>query len=156
MKRQFILRSLQNFESLVHFLEANWPQLSREETPIEVKCSIYQKSRTNDQLAVLWAGILQPMADQAWIGGRQYSAETWHEFMKQTHIPAMQHEEEWPGRWVKDGAVLYRFMPDGDRQFSGSTAMLTKRGMAEYITRCEAYAVSELGVKLPANPREFA
>jgi len=155
MKRQFILRSLQNFESLVHFLEANWPQLSREETPIEVKCSIYQKSRTNDQLAVLWAGILQPMSDQAWIGGRQYSAETWHEFMKKTHIPAIAADQTEPGTHVKNDSKIWEYMPDGERQFCGSTAMLTKRGMAEYITRCEAYAVSELGVKLPANPRDL-
>lgn len=112
-------------------------------------------SRQNDQLAAMWAGIVQPLADQAWIGGRQYSADVWHEFLKREIIPAMLEEQEEPGQWIKPTAQLWRYMPDGRREFSGSTAMLTKLGMSEYMQRIEAYAVSEHGVKLPANPRDL-
>ena len=112
-------------------------------------------SRQNDQLAAMWAGIVQPLADQAWIGGRQYSPEVWHEFLKRETIPAMLEDQEDPGQWIKQGADIWRYMPDGSREFCGSTAMLTKRGMSEYMQRIEAYAVSEHGVNLPANPRDL-
>lgn len=152
MKRQFVLRERQHLESMARFVEMNWLEMAKTGEPMQITCSVYRASRTNDQLAAMWAGILQPLADQAYIGGRQYPAETWHEYMKRETIPAMLAEEEKAGQWVKVGAELWRYMPDGSREFCGSTGMLTKRGMSEYMGRIEAYAVVEHGVRLPAKP----
>lgn len=152
MKRTFVIREQANAETLALFLAGNWRSMAERGEPMQVTCSIYRASRTNDQLAAMWAGIIQPLADQAWIGGRQYSAEVWHEWLKRETIPAMAADQTEPGQWVKNGSTLWRYMPDGSREFCGSTGMLTRAGMSEYMQRIEAYAVSEHGVRLPTRP----
>jgi hypothetical protein len=151
MKKVFILRSEQQIDALEAFVANNWQAMSRNGQPMQITISEYNGSRSDDQLAAMWAGIIQPIADQAYINGQRYSAETWHEYLKQLVLPEMAKEDE-HGEWFKSGGGVYRYMPDGSRQFVGSTGKLTKKGMGEYMGRIEAYAVQELGVRLPVSP----
>lgn len=153
MKRTFILRSQEIRDALIKFIDANFWDMAKTDAPMTVTCGEHKKTRTNDQNAAMWAGILQPLADQVWVHGRRYTPEIWHDYLKQKVIPEMIEEEPESGDWVKDPNV-WDYMPNGDRVFIGSTTKLTKSGMAQYMLRIEAFAVAEMGVKLPANPKE--
>jgi hypothetical protein len=154
MKRQFIIRAPEHKDALIRFIDQNWHAMSKTGEPMQVLLSAHRGSRTNDQLAAMWAGILQPMADQIWLDGRRFSAETWHQHAKMTILPDMQEEGLY--EWFKARAdlSLWLYLPNGDRQFIGSTDMLNKKGMSEYMGRLEAWAV-DMDVQLPAAPGSF-
>ncbi|MCV5968699.1 recombination protein NinB, partial [Lactococcus petauri] len=50
--------------------------------PIEVVFREQVKVRKPTQNSLLWAGALSDIASQAWVNGRQFSAEVWHEYFK--------------------------------------------------------------------------
>lgn len=149
MKRQFILRAPEHKDALLRFIDQNWHAMSRTDKPMSVTCAEHKQSRKDEANSAMWAGILQPMAEQAYIGGRRFSAEVWHEHCKREFLPeeagdaTLAHYRKWD------------YLPDGSRVLVGSTTQLTKRGFSEYMAQLEAYAVEELGVRLPAAPNTF-
>ncbi len=105
-----------------------------------------KKVRTPDQNSLMWVGPLADICDQAWVSGKQFSAEVWHEFFKRKFLPEGTEEDfdrritkTWKGKWTID--------PDGDRVLIGSTTQLSTYGMSIYMTEVEAYAATELGVR---------
>lgn len=108
--------------------------------------------RTMSQQSLMWAGPLKDIAEQAWVAGKQYNAEVWHEFFKKKFLPEIMDEnydrkitKKWNGKWV--------FGPDGDVVLVGSTTQLSTYGMGIYITELEAYGASELGVRFTTQRR---
>lgn len=119
---------------------------------IEVVARTRQKKRTNDQNAYYWLRLTE-ISEQAWIGGRQYSPEVLHEYMKREYLPEtidpdLETLVKNPEKYRK-----WTFLPTGDRICVGSSTNLTKRGFAEYVTAIEAYAAQELGVMFSAGPQ---
>lgn len=112
-----------------------------EEYPIEVLIREQVKPRKLSQNALMWAGPLNDIAEQAWVNGKRFTAEAWHEFFKREYLP-----EEYDPELCKDGYVKWQITPRGDRALVGSTTMLTVKGMAQYLTQVEA-AGAELGVE---------
>lgn len=121
---------------------------------IEVVIRERKDRRTLDQNAAMWAGPLKDLADQAWVNGRQFSAEVWHEHAKREFLP----EDDDP-----DLAELVRnpesyrkwaYTPGGDRVLIGSTTQLTKRGMGEYLDRLCAMGAG-LGVLFHGAPGRY-
>jgi len=46
------------------------------------------KNNNNRALhAAMWAGLYKDLAEQAWMDGKQYSQEVWHEYCKQQFLP---------------------------------------------------------------------
>lgn len=117
--------------------------------PVEVVVREEVKARKLDQNALMWVGPLADIAEQAYVDGRQYSSEVWHEFFKREYLP-----EEFDPALCKEGYRKWAHMPDGGRVLIGSTTELTVRGFAEYLTKVEAYGAQELGVQFHVNPRE--
>ena len=112
--------------------------------PIEVVIREQVKPRKLSQNAVMWAGPLADIAEQAYINGRRYSAEVWHEFLKREYLP-----EEFDTLLCKEGYRKWAMAPDGERVLTGSTGMLTVSGFAQYLTQVEAHGAS-LGVMFHA------
>ncbi len=108
--------------------------------------------RTPDQSSLMWAGPLNDIAEQAWVNGRQYSAETWHEFFKRRFLPEGT-EDDYERRITKKWNGKYAIGPDGERDLIGSTTQLSTYGMGIYITEIEAYGASELGVRFTTKRR---
>ena len=50
--------------------------------PLEVVIREEKRKRTLDQNSLYWSGPLRDIAEQAWVQGRQYSAEVFHEHFK--------------------------------------------------------------------------
>lgn len=102
------------------------------------------KARTPDQSAAMWAGPLRDIAEQGWVQGKQFPADTWHEFFKREYLP--EGDEEDFDRLVKQGYRKWDYTPKGDRVLVGSTTQLTMRGMAQYMTKLEAFG-GNIGVR---------
>ena len=109
--------------------------------PLEVIIREEQKSRSLSANALMWAGPLNDIAQQAWVHGRQYSALIWHEYFKEKFLP------DFPDlKLVKEGYRKYEETPDGRRILIGSTSKLTKLGFSNYMEQIYAYG-AELGVR---------
>jgi len=119
------------------------------EYPLEVIIRKEQKGRSLNANALMWAGPLNDIAQQAWVHGRQYSALIWHEYFKEKFLP------DFPDpKLVKEGYRKYEETPDGRRVLIGSTSKLTKLGFSNYMEQIYAYG-ADLGVRFrEANQTE--
>jgi hypothetical protein len=118
--------------------------------PIEVVIREPVKARKADQNSLMWAGPLADIAEQAYVEGRTYSAEVWHEYFKEQYLP-----EEYDAELCKEGYEKWAMRPDGKRVLVGSTTQLTVKGFAQYLTQIEAHGAI-LGVMFRARERMAA
>lgn len=109
--------------------------------PLEVIIRKEQTSRSLSANALMWAGPLNDIANQAWVHGRQYSALVWHEYFKEQFLPELSDPE-----MTKEGYKKYEETPEGKRILVGSTSKLTKLGFSNYMEQIYSYGAS-LGVK---------
>jgi len=118
--------------------------------PLEMIVREEKKGRKLDQNAAMWSGPLRDIEEQAWVEGRRYAAETWHELFKRMYLP----EDDAPdlGALVKDGYRKWDIDPSGERVLIGSTTQLTVRGMAIYMEQICAHG-AKLGVVYHAVER---
>lgn len=140
--KSFLLRGESQQAAAQAFL-ANLP-LDADE-PLELVVRERVKPRKMSQNALMWAGPLSDIAEQAWVNGKRFSAEAWHEHFKREFLP-----EEFDPELCQEGYVKWQITPRGDRALVGSTTQLTVKGMAQYLTQVEA-AGAELGVEFRAR-----
>jgi hypothetical protein len=115
------------------------------DSSMEVVFREHKKKRTADHNSAMWAGMIADISEQAWISGRQFSKEVWHQYLKREFLP--EGNEPDYDRMVMKNYRKWEEMPNGDRELIGSTTRLTGFGMGRYMERCEAYAANELGVR---------
>lgn len=109
-------------EQLYPFL-GHWLQAGKTLT-----LSVSLKKRTQKQNRRYWGrGVLAQIAEQAAVGGKLFSAETWHELAKRKFIGV----EELP-----NGEVIGK-----------SSTGLTTAEFCEFCDQVEAWACTELGVR---------
>jgi len=118
--------------------------------PLEFVLREKVKIRKLDQNALMHAGPLKDIAEQAYIGGRTYSADVWHRYFKGEFLP-----EEFDERYTKENYRKWDITPSGERILAGSTTQLTVAGFSIYLEKLMAYGAN-LGVMYHANPREYA
>ena len=145
--RKVLLRTWEQVRLLVNLIP-NLPIDS--ENPLEIIIREPVKARGLDQNSLYWAGPLADIAAQAWVGGRQYSAEVWHEQFKREFLP--EEDDTDLHELVKDPFAWRKWdwTPSGDRVLIGSTTRLTKKGFSQYLTQVEAFGAS-LGVQFGAR-----
>ena len=114
--------------------------------PLEVLFREEPKMRKLDQNAAMWAGPLRDIAEQAWVSGRQFSAEVWHETYKREFLP-----EEFDPELCKEGYRKWDYTPKGDRVLVGSSTQLTVRGFAQYLEQVIADGANR-GVMFTEKP----
>lgn len=119
-----------------------------EDKPLELIGREEEKPRKLSQNALMWAGPLADIAEQAYHQGRTYSAELWHETYKRLYLP-----EEYDPELCKEGYEKWAYTPSGDRVCVGSTTQLTVKGFAQYLNQVEADGAS-MGVVFHTSPRE--
>ena len=117
------------------------------EKPLEVIIREEVKMRGLDANAYYWRRLTE-IADQAYIEGRAYSAEVWHEYFKKEYLP-----EEFDPEMTREGYRKWATGPDGERVLIGSSTQLTVKGFAVYLTQVEAFGAG-LGVQFSASPNE--
>lgn len=130
MLRTFILRNDQHAQSLWAFLKGNWKAMADQGKPLSVTIAEHKARRNNEQNALLHA-LLQEIAEQAWVEGKQYDMETWKEFFRCTYIGTEEIT-----------------LPGGKRLERGiSTTTLSVHDFADFVTKIQAYAIDQLGVE---------
>jgi hypothetical protein len=122
---------------------------------LEVVIQKTRKARTPDQSALMFAGPLKDISEQAWVDNRQFSVEVWHEYFKAEFLPD-ENSEPYIHELVKspDKYRKWGIKPDGDRILTGSTTELSKYGFSQYLEQIYAYG-AKLGVLFHANARDF-
>ena len=140
--RQIMLRTVQQ-RGIVMALLPNLPL--DEANPLEVIIREPVKARGPDQNSLMWVGPLADIEAQAWVDGRQFSAEVWHEHFKREYLP-----EEFDPELTKEGYRKWDYTPAGERVLIGSTTQLTKRGFSQYLEQIEADGAG-MGVQFGAR-----
>lgn len=92
LSRTFVLRNDDNAKALYAFLKHNWRAMAEANKPLAVTISEHKERRSTAANARYWA-LVSAISEQAWIGGKQYAPETWHEFLKDSFAP----KEDSPG-----------------------------------------------------------
>ena len=128
MHKLFILREALHLASLVSFLTANWKAFADQGKFLAVTVQVYKSKRSLEQNRRYFGpAVLGAIVDQAWVGGRQYNKESWHEYFCRTFI----------------GVI--------DLPFGGTRAMhssdLNVEEFSQFMQQVEAYAAQELGVR---------
>lgn len=109
------------YNNLGAWLEAN--------AELEVCIRPYNLKRSIEQNRRLWK-IYGELEDKAWVNGRRYSAETWHEYCKGMFL----------------GYEL-KAMPDGTEVKTPiSTTTLNTAEMTDYQNRLQAWAAGNFGL----------
>jgi hypothetical protein len=110
---------------------------------IEVVMREVVKVRGLDQNGLYWKRLGE-IAEQAWLQGRQFDADTWHYYCGRTVMP----EEV----TIKDGRTVSKWVeaPDGSIRVI-STTLLEKGCFAAYTNAVEAFGAN-LGVHFSVNP----
>lgn len=142
MKKVFKIDS----EKSKHYMLMELQALSLEPVKI-VEVKPYQKLRTSDQNRLMWKSLLGDFASQAFVDGRLFGANVWHEHLKELFLP-----EQAEDGITKEGYQKWLEMPTGKLKMVGSTTMLTTRGMSEYLEQCYSFGC-DLGVRFTAVPR---
>jgi len=118
--------------------------------PLEMVIREKAKIRKPSQSALMFAGALKDMSEQAYFNGRSFSVDFWHFFMKKEFLP-----EEAEEGITKDDYKKWEIDPKGERILVGSTTQLTVKGFSIYLEKLQAYAVTEYGVEFHANPKQY-
>lgn len=127
MDRLFVLHDDRALAALHAFLRGNAQCMAALGRPLAVQVSEYKAKRNDRQNRLYWA-VLGQIAEQGWLGGRRFSAEAWHHYFRTRFIGF----EETPG----------------GGQVPISTTTLDIAAFADYVTRVQEYAASELGLEL--------
>lgn len=136
IRRVFVLWGEQQAAALHAFLKQNAKAMADQKLPLEVSVSVHRPKASDQQRAAMWL-VYQQMAEQAWIAGRQFDAETWHEHCKREFLP-----EE-----TSRGVQKWRLLPNDQRELRMSTEQLNKAEKSEYLSKVMAFAAS-LGVEV--------
>jgi len=144
-KRIIVLRAEEQRQRALALI-GNLPMDADE--PLQVVVSDYKPPRKPDQNALMWAGPLKDISEQAWIDGKKFSAEAWAELFKREFLP-----EDFNPDYCREGYQKWTFTPKGDRVLIGSTTLLTVKGFAWYLEQVYAFGAN-LGVEFHANPNE--
>lgn len=125
--KTFVLRHEENARALWAFLKNNWRACADNGKPLSVTIAGHKSKRSKEQNRKLWA-MLNQISESVWIGGRQFSADAWHEHYKRKFIGS----EETP----EGGTVGI------------STTNLDVAEFSEYIEKIMVDASAEYGVEL--------
>ena len=143
--RTFLLRDERVRENLLNMVR-NLPLDDKKPLQIVVREEV--KQRKLDQQALLFAGPMRDLAEQAWLNNRQFSVETWHRFCKEKFLP-----EEFDPEQCLENYQKWDIDPEENRVLVGSTKQLTVRGYSNYLEQVFAFGAA-LGVVFHANPNE--
>lgn len=128
--REFTLRSPSIWKALCAFVAANASACLERGKPLRVIVTEDERKRNAEQNRFYWGVVLAAIAEQAWVDGRRFDKDTWHEYFARRH-------------GVCEDVVL----PTGEIVTRRkSTTQMTVGEFSEYLNRVQAEAAQELGV----------
>lgn len=129
--KEFVLSSPGVWQAVLAFVKRNAAACVERGQPIRLIFTSEERLRNSAQNRRYWGYTLKTITEQAWVNGRQFPAEVWHEYLAD-----------------RFAAKLELIMPDGEIKVRRkSTTDMTVAEFNEYMTQCEVYAAGELGVE---------
>lgn len=142
--RRWVFYTRADWDRFIAFMGQNLKPMADQSRFLQCVVSEYKESRSSAANAYMWAGILMPVSEQAFVGGQRFKPEVWSEHLKELFLPEINAR----------GMDKWMVLPNGNRRLVMGTSNLNTAEMALYLDQCAAYAATELGVQLPANPRD--
>jgi hypothetical protein len=122
--REFTLRNGGVWQALVALVKANAPSFAEKGEPLRVIITSEEKKRNAEQNKFLWGVVYRDIAEQAWVEGRQFDKDTWHEYFAR-----------------KFGVCEDVTLPDGEVIVRRkSTAQMSVGEFSQYMTQVQAHA----------------
>lgn len=126
MIRTFVLRDEVNCRQLYAFLRSNWLAMAQAGKPLAVLIAEHKAKRSGQQNRFYWGATLRTIAENAWVDGKRFSENAWHEYLA--------------GQFIG-----YEDMPGGGKT-PISTTTLSVDEFSVYLERVMHYAATELNV----------
>lgn len=126
MLKVFVIREQRILVNAIRFLEANWEAMARAGKCLVLEIKEEKAKRSNEANRYYWQ-LLHQIEEQAWIEGRQYKSEVWHECAKRRFLGLID-------------------LPGGGHM-AQSTTTLSTREFAEYVEQVTVWAATELAVQ---------
>lgn len=137
------LRGPDDWQRVVAIVRQHAGALAAMGTPLRVMLARKLANRTMAQHRFMWADVLTAIERQACIGGRWFSAEAFHEYLKVKFLPET----------CSRGIEKWAYHADGTRSLQMSTTDLDHEEMDTYLLAIQGHAASEWGVVF-TNHRE--
>ncbi|MCM2493292.1 recombination protein NinB [Burkholderia glumae] len=128
--REFIIRP-GVWSNVVAFVKANAKAFNDRGEPLRVIVTAEEKQRNAAQNRLYWGAILRAIAEQAWVDGRQFDKDSWHEYF--ARMFGVSDELTLP-----DGEIILR---------RKSTSQMSVGEFSTYLNQIQAYAANNLGVE---------
>lgn len=127
LRKTFVLRNEEVLQRALAFVRAN----TSEQRPLMLLVSDVDAKHTDEQRALLWAIVRQIAAD-AWVGGKQFTADAWYELLMREYAPRKEIT-----------------LPSGEIAIvRTSINSLGVRALTKLIDEVVAYATTELGIEV--------
>jgi hypothetical protein len=122
----YVVRDEKILARVISVINGNWRGMLATGHPMLVHLMSENARRTIEQNRLYWK-LLSNMAEGAWVAGRKYDKDAWHEHMRMLFLPRLEG-------------------PDGS-SYPVSTSSLNVKQFAAYIDQIEAYAANDLGIE---------
>ncbi|MFM0630748.1 recombinase [Paraburkholderia xenovorans] len=130
--REFTLRDGGVWSSLVAFVKSNAPAFADKGTPLRVIITEEETDRLDEQIRYYFGVVVKTIAEQAWIEGRQFSKEAWHEELAKMFLPTREIT-------TPSGELVLK-------RSSIARGQISLKRMTKFTKDVEAYASTDLGV----------
>jgi len=140
--RTFIIRTPEIAAGLMAFIKQHARAAVERNRPLQITVAEYRQTRSNQANSYMWAAVLTPIAEQACVNGKWFSADTWSQYLKQQYLPEVNAA----------GMEKWQYLPDGSRELAMGTSDLNTEEFAEYLNQVQAYAATEFGVVFDRAP----
>ncbi|UWX68840.1 recombination protein NinB [Burkholderia gladioli] len=129
--REFVIRNGGIWSNVVAFVRANAKVFADRGEPLRVIVTAEERQRNAAQNRLYWGAILRSIAEQAWVEGRQFDKDAWHEYFARLY--GVSDELTLP-----DGEIILR---------RKSTSQMSVGEFSTYLNQIQAYAANTLGVE---------
>lgn len=129
--KEFVLNGPAVWQAFVSIVRANAKAFNDSGHPLRIILTSSDKKRSTEANGYYWKFLLEQIADQAWVEGRQYSKEVWHIYMAERFAEKIEIS-------LPDGTIHIR---------RKSTTEMKVGEFSDYLQKVEAYAATELGVR---------
>jgi hypothetical protein len=122
----YIIRDDKILARAIAMIRGNWVAMAGRNEAMVVHLTADSATRSQEQNRRYWA-LLSDIAASAWVDGRQFDKDVWHEEFRQRFLPRI------------DG-------PSGS--YPVSTTSLTVKAFAHYMEDVSIFASQELGLEV--------
>lgn len=128
--KEYVLRGPSVWQAFVALVKENAKSFADRGQPLRIILTSEERKRNAEQNRFYWGVVLRDIAEQAWVNGRQFDKDTWHEYFARQF--GVCEDVELP-----NGEIISR---------RKSTTQMSVGEFSAYTAQVQAYAANKLGV----------